>query len=671
VWFVELAPLASGDYLPSATALALGIKLPDGGDPLAHLVQAAREKDALLIFDNCEHLLEAAAATIASLLAGCPRITVLASSRQSLGLTGEQIYRVPSLTLPPSGAHEALAARDALQSGAVELFAERARALDDRFAVTDENAAIVADICRRLDGIPLAIELAAARVRLLGPRQLNQRLSERFRLLTGGNRDRLPRQQTLRALIDWSYDLLDARERALFRPLGIFVGGFTLDGAVAVGGGSDLDEFDIIDVLGSLIDKSLVLVDPDGDAQRYRLLESTRAYAREKLDAAGEGVAAALRHLRYLAAAFGAAQRAHEETGKPGGVDTLLAVEVDDVRAALDFALSAGFVTDGAALLANVETSWSTLGLIVEQASRCEQFLPLLPVGAHALRAQLLCLIAVFAASTGQIGRLLSVGAEALAQARQSGDPGILSEALRWYADGNTIAGRFDVAEDALREAETLPLSKGRWTSQLYARAHLAQKRGDMTSAAELFALQLAHHREAGSVSQVMGDLINLAEIEHACGRTARALDYAREALGPSRELGERMRLALLLSNMAGYAVAMDDHDGCITAAAEAIQEIAKRDLESPFIAVALEHVALAYALRGEVARGAILAGCAAPVLAKHGLERGFTERTTHERLTALFSERLEPNVRADYAARGAALSGRDAVALVLAGHKS
>ena len=209
---------------------------------------------------------------------------------------------MPSLGVPQEADH--LNADEASRSTAIALFVERALSADKRFKLRDENAPIVADICRRLDGIPLAIELAASRVKILSPRQIRERLDERFRVLTGGSRDVLPRQQTLRALIDWSHDLLDDNERVLFRRLGIFVNGFTLEGAVAVGSGEDLDEIDVFDVLASLVDKSLVLAEPDGDSLRYRLLESTRAYATEKLDAAGERALAAARHLRYFVERF-------------------------------------------------------------------------------------------------------------------------------------------------------------------------------------------------------------------------------------------------------------------------------------------------------------------------------------------------------------------------------
>jgi class 3 adenylate cyclase len=228
VWFIELAPLSSGDLIPSTVAHAMNLALPADGDQLEHLVRALQKKRALLVFDICEHLIEPAARVISAILRGCREVTTLASSRQGLGIAGETTYRMPPLTTPRDDPAAPLSAADAPRYTAIVLFAERARASDNRFALTDENAPIVADICRRLDGIALAIELAAARVKILSPRQLRDKLDERFRVLTGGSRDALPRQQTLRALIDWSHDLLDARERILFRRLGIFVDGFTL-----------------------------------------------------------------------------------------------------------------------------------------------------------------------------------------------------------------------------------------------------------------------------------------------------------------------------------------------------------------------------------------------------------------------------------------------------------
>ncbi len=276
---------------------------------------------------------------ISAILHGAPKVKVLASSRQGLGIEGEETYRVLSLEVPGErcGTH---IGRPSYASAAVALFVDRARAANTTFSLTDENAPIVADICRRLDGIALAIELAAARVKMLSPQQLRERLDERFRVLTGGSRDVLPRQQTMRALIDWSHDLLDERERTLFRRLGIFVNGFTLEGAVAVGSGEDLDELDIFDVLASLVDKSLVLAEPHGDALRYRLLESTRAYAVEKLDDAGECDLVAERHLRYLRDCFARAVGRARADRTTADLDAALQTELEDVRLALDGALA-------------------------------------------------------------------------------------------------------------------------------------------------------------------------------------------------------------------------------------------------------------------------------------------------------------------------------------------
>jgi predicted ATPase/class 3 adenylate cyclase len=335
VWFIELAPLASGEYVPSTVALALGLTLESEGDPVENLVRALKGKHALLVFDNCEHLIEPAAHVISAILRGAPKVKVLASSRQGLGVAGEATYQVPSLVLPGKDEGANVSAADVLRYESVALFVERAGAATERFSLTDDNAPIVADICRRLDGVPLAIELAAARVKMLSPRQLRDRLEERFRVLTGGSRDVLPRQQTLRALIDWSHDLLDERERMLFRRLGIFVNGFTLEGAVAVGSGEDLDELDVFDVLASLVDKSLVLAEPHGDALRYRLLESTRAYAAEKLDNAGERDLGAGRHLRYLRDRFAELWERLERTARGADLAAALQTELEDVRFAL------------------------------------------------------------------------------------------------------------------------------------------------------------------------------------------------------------------------------------------------------------------------------------------------------------------------------------------------
>ena len=294
----------------------------------------------------------------------------------------------------------------------VALFVERARAANDTFSISDDDAPAIVEICRRLDGIPLAIELAAARVKMLGLRQLRDRLDERFRVLTGGSRDVLPRQQTLRATIDWSHDLLDEPERTMFRRLAIFVNGLTLEGAIAVGSGEDLDELDVFDMLASLVDKSLVLAEPHGGVVRYRLLESTRAYASEKLDAAGERALVTKGHLRYLRDSFAELFTQRERTAQTTELHAALQIELEDVRSALDAALVSKDVVEGGELLANIYGSWRTVGLDAEGTARCEAYLAVLPADESLLRARLESVMSDLLSGSGHKVRAFQVATQ-------------------------------------------------------------------------------------------------------------------------------------------------------------------------------------------------------------------------------------------------------------------
>src|SRR5579871_5539819 len=271
VWLVELATLSDAASVVPAIASIFGLREQRERPLFDVLVQYLRSRRLLLILDNCEHLIAEAARVAEAILRAAPRVRILATSREPLRIAGEHIYRVPPLSVP-SG--ESPTAEDALQYGAIAFFVERARASDARFALSDENAPIVAEICRRLDGIALAIELAAARVKVMTPRQLAQRLDERFRVLTGGSRSALPRQQTLRALIDWSYGLLSETEQRLFWRISIFIGGCTIEASEAVCADETIDALDAIDLVSSLVDKSLVVAEVEEHFTRYRLLES-------------------------------------------------------------------------------------------------------------------------------------------------------------------------------------------------------------------------------------------------------------------------------------------------------------------------------------------------------------------------------------------------------------
>lgn len=280
VWFVELAPISDPDQVATAIANAMDLSYDGVGTALEALQKALKDQSVVLVIDNCEHVVESVADVLEQLVRSCPKVRFIATSREPLGVMGEVVYRVRSLSLPSS---DAVTAEELEKSDSVQLFVQRAGALDRSFAVTDANASLVASICRRLDGIPLAIELAAARLASMSLEDLNKRLDQRFRLLTGGSRNALPRQQTLGAMVAWSYDLLNEKERQVLRRLTIFVGTFDLAAAENVASCEVIDEWDIADILGSLVNKSLVIGDHIGKTLRYRVLETIRQYGVEQL----------------------------------------------------------------------------------------------------------------------------------------------------------------------------------------------------------------------------------------------------------------------------------------------------------------------------------------------------------------------------------------------------
>ena len=287
IWYVDLAPITDPDLVPITTARALGLPDQPGRSTLETLARFVADRQMLVVLDNCEHLLDACAALALTLLETCPRLTLLTTSREPIGVAGELSWRVPSLPLADK---------------AIELFVDRAYRARPDFVVNDQNAATVAEICLRLDGVPLAIELAAARVRALSLTEILDSLHDRFRLLTGGARTAVRRQQTLRASVDWSHALLTEPERVLFRRLAAFMGGFDLDGAQSVCGGGDVERYQVLDQLALLVDKSLVVADESRSRTRYRLLETMRQYALEKLGESGDADVVRTRHRDYYTA---------------------------------------------------------------------------------------------------------------------------------------------------------------------------------------------------------------------------------------------------------------------------------------------------------------------------------------------------------------------------------
>ena len=370
VFVAELGPLSSPELVPTTVASSLGLTHLAGTVSLEGVAGAVGTKKLLLVIDNCEHVIEAAAGMAEALLRTSPGVSLLATSREPLRISGEYVYRVPSLDVPAEDTQDL---EDVFRYGAVRLFASRARAAEPRYVAEGPVGAATVAICRRLDGIPLAIELAATRIVAFGVEGVAARLGDRFRLLTGGRRTALPRHQTMRATLDWSYELLSESERVVLRRLGVFVGAFTLDAASAVAAGVDIPASEVADSVANLVGKSLVSADVGGAIVYYRLLETTRAYAREKLIESAEFDHFTRCHAEYFRDLF---ERAEAELETRPTADWLPAYQphIDDLRMALDWAFSpSGDVGVGVALTAAAVPLWVHLSLLTECRVRVEQ----------------------------------------------------------------------------------------------------------------------------------------------------------------------------------------------------------------------------------------------------------------------------------------------------------
>ena len=349
VSYVDLAPVTHALVVPVAVARALGLPDQPGRSTVETLVRFVGDRQMLMVLDNCEHLLDTVASLAAELLAACPGLRLLATSREPASVPGEVTFLVPSLSLDDE---------------AIELFADRARRVRPDFIVTDENAATVTEICRRLDGMPLAIELAAARVRALSPDEIVGSLHDRFRLLTGGARTAVRRQQTLRASVDWSHALLTETERILFRRLAAFQGGFDLDAAQTVAGDAEVERYQILDQLALLVDKSLVVAENSGGRTRYRLLETVRQYAQEKLGESGEAEAVRSRHRDHytaMAALLDAPARSDYDQRVEQAND-----DMDNLRSAFGWSIETGDIGRAFELASSLQPLWLSRGRIQE-----------------------------------------------------------------------------------------------------------------------------------------------------------------------------------------------------------------------------------------------------------------------------------------------------------------
>ncbi|HZC93673.1 MAG TPA: LuxR family transcriptional regulator [Mycobacterium sp.] len=470
VWYVDLAPLTGPELVPITAARAFGLPDQPGRSTMDTLTRFVADRQMLVVLDNCEHLLDASAALVDSLLATAAGLTLLTTSREPIGVPGEVSWRVPSLSL---------------RDEAVELFADRARRARPDFAVTDDNAATVGEICRRLDGLPLAIELAAARVRALSLAEILDSLHDRFRLLTGGARTAVRRQQTLRASVDWSHALLTEPERVLFRRLAAFMDGFDLEAAQAVAGGGDVQRYQVLDQLSLLVDKSLVVADDSQGRTRYRLLETVRQYAQEKLGESGEADAVRSCHRDYYTSLAAAADA-------PAGSDyeqrlDQAEMEIDNLRAAFGWSRENSDIEPALALASSLQPLWLARGRTREGLAWFDTVL----THEVAQDAELAAAVRARALADKALLDTLSGGADGLNQAQQAlalardiEDPVVLARALT--ACGITAAYNAELAAEYFAEAIELARElddKWRLSQILACQADAAIAGGDPISA--------------------------------------------------------------------------------------------------------------------------------------------------------------------------------------------
>jgi predicted ATPase/DNA-binding winged helix-turn-helix (wHTH) protein len=610
VWLAELAPLADPDLVASTINTALGLQ-SGAAWTSERLAAALRGRRLLLVMDNCEHLIGAAAREAETLLRAVPGVCILATSQEPLGLDGECTYRLSPLEFPAEETAELAAA---LRHDAVRLFVARARAADPHFNLSERNVATVATICRRLDGIPLAIELAAARAAALGIEGLARRLDLRFHVLTGGRRTALPRHQTLRATLDWSHRLLAEPDRIVLRRLAVFAGSFSLEAAASVVADPALAEWEVIGRIAELVDKSLVVADAIGVVRRYRLLESTHAYAMEKLADSGEFGSLARLHALHFRDHVRGALGSWEETPSVQWLETL-APEIDNIRVALDWAFGAdGDPAAGTELAAASYPLWYLLSLMQEGRARLERAMEAIgPSTPKPVEARLRYGYGFL--STGDPrGRALPALRRAVALYRESGEPLDLGRALSFCGLNLARTGRLAEGLDALEEARGQLSATAHPKSLALCLTNLAIARtvaGEFEDARALLDESLAVGMHSKADFWVWRARIYKAEVEFAEGQLEEAIAQAREVVSLSRAARRTGLLGHALCNLAGYLIARGDLEEAGAALREGLPLAQESELDAVLLAGGLQHLAAIAARQNRLERAARLIGYA------------------------------------------------------------
>lgn len=642
--FVDLAVVRDATAVPAAVAAVLEIRENPDRALIDTVVEAIARKKMLLIFDNCEHVVNAVADAVERIAEECPEVRVVATSRQPLGIAEERTYRLASLSTDAS----------------VALFCETARRADESFSL-DGDLPMVERICQRLDGIALAIQLAAARVRLLSVAQIEELLSERFAVLTGGGP--LPRHQTMRALVDWSYDLLSAEEQALFARLGVFSADFSFEAALAICGGPSAPDSRVLDILGSLVEKSLLTSERRGNTRRFRLLETMRAYGLERLGPALEELSQ--RHAQYYL------ELVESRDSRTLEWHDVLEVEYDNLRRALDWTIDEDRdVSLGVRLLWATREFHLYRGLGADAARRAERALngpapltkPLRAIAWEtlaAMRGDLLMPAAALEATT-----------QALALYQELEDFGGVARALRRRGVAHLRLGDFAQGDDDLQQA--LELSK-KYDDALgvvrtlgsIAVSFEMKGRPEEGRDAVLLALEMA--RQEGDERVVDVTLINLAETEFALGNVESAVSRLEEVLASQIARKNARLRANTKANLAVYLLALSRENEARAIAREAAFE-AREAGDAGIAACAIQHLA-AMLSRNEPSTAARLLGFVEGAFA--GYRREHSERYTHDLLMRSLREALSEDEIAKLGREGAAMSELQAIRLATRSHKA
>jgi predicted ATPase/DNA-binding winged helix-turn-helix (wHTH) protein len=660
IWWVDLAPVSEGVAVPRAVARVLGTLLSSERPHIETMAAVLAPLRLLLVLDNCEHVGDSVATFVESACGAAPGVRVLATSQETLKVADEHVYRLGVLPLPRDDAPG-----EAMRAGAVELFAARAQAVAPHFVLGPDNVDAIAEICRRLDGIPLAIELAAARVPLLGVEGLRSRLDERFNVLTAGARAVLRRHQTLRATLEWSHGLLTAEEQRVFRRLGVFAGSFTLEAAQHVAQDPQIDGWAALDHLGALVDKSLVLAEGD-PVPRYRLLESTRAYALERLGEAGETAAT----LRLHAEALVQRLRALEEDvvrGRRQTVGDEAAPEIDNLRAALAWTTS---VDDGAdlaiGLAAHSLRVWHATHQLHEGLERC------LGVAARLHDGLPPALVAQYWRAIAGLGMYAprrdayEAGKRAIALYTTLDDPRKLSDALvKTAVMGFRFATKEEMGElvaEAGRRAEpewplllraSLEFARARWLGRMgrYEEALVAAQR------------QVAIYADGGVERGVHYAMSNVVGLENLLGRYEIALVHARESIARLEAIGAGAGAGHLWLGVMAAELALGRTEAGLAAGRMAYARLLREGDELR----TFWGFALGAAQNGALADGARIVGYAQAAMERAGVVPDRSELSIDELLWSSLTAGLAPDELARYRAEGAAMREDDAVKLTRA----